>query len=388
MLNNQDYVAALKGKVSCEINVACSLLEHAVTHRVKGLKGKDLRAMMLTYANTYGVSKKDLDLILDQTGPLSKQCGAPVTPTTISAAELYEMEIEPPTWIIPGVLPAGLTILAGNPKAGKSWLSLDLAISAASGGALFGQLECEQPCDVLYAALEDTPFRLKDRMKRLLCGDKPPARLHISTAWPATDQGGLDHLAEWIEAQEHPGLVIIDTLQMIRPAGAKNGQIYAEDVKALKPIKALADKYKIAIVLVHHRRKAKGAIFETISGSYGLTGTTDTNIVLDRDTSTKNASLHITGRDVGETNFALLFDQDLGRWQLLGECELPATQMQQDILAAVKDAPMSPAAIAKAVGASAQVVKNTLPKMIDKLMVVKVGHGKYLSASTHLEKQL
>ena len=42
----------------------------------------------------------------------------------ISAAALMEKRFEPIRWIVPGYLPEGLTVLAGAPKLGKSWLAL------------------------------------------------------------------------------------------------------------------------------------------------------------------------------------------------------------------------------------------------------------------------
>ncbi len=51
-------------------------------------------------------------------------------------------------YIVDGLLPQGLAILASPPKYGKSWLALDLCISVALGEPFFG-LKTE-PCDTLY----------------------------------------------------------------------------------------------------------------------------------------------------------------------------------------------------------------------------------------------
>jgi RecA-family ATPase len=55
---------------------------------------------------------------------------------------------------VPGIVCEGLSLLAGPPKVGKSWLSLDLALSVAGGGKAFGAIPV-QPGPVLYLALED-----------------------------------------------------------------------------------------------------------------------------------------------------------------------------------------------------------------------------------------
>jgi len=41
----------------------------------------------------------------------------------ITAKELMEAEFPPPSWIVPDLIPQGLSIMAGKPKIGKSWLA-------------------------------------------------------------------------------------------------------------------------------------------------------------------------------------------------------------------------------------------------------------------------
>ena len=384
-----DVKAAISGKVKCNEQYASELLTWIVENRASGVTPAGEKHFVDQFAKNHDIAVDDVAYIQTQAAALAVANGAPTAPKIISASDLFAMEIEPPTWIIPGLLPAGLTILAGKPKAGKSWLALDLAIAAASGGALFDQMDCESACDVLYLALEDTNYRLKDRMKRLLCGEKPPARLDFSTEWPATDKGGLDHLTVWAAAHEGAGMIIIDTLQKIRPATKKNSGIYESDYSYLTPIKKLADDYKIAVVLIHHIRKARSNDpQEMISGSYGLTGASDTNIVLLRDSSTSNATLYIVGRDVGEASYALMFDKDLGRWQLFGECELPATQLQQDIVATVKNTARKPSEIAELLGKTADNISQIMPKLLKKGLVMQPSYGKYISTAYHLEQNL
>jgi RecA-family ATPase len=57
-------------------------------------------------------------------------------------------------------VPEGCILLAGPPKVGKSWLTLGLGLSVASGGKALGRIDVTAG-QVLYLALEDTPRRLK-----------------------------------------------------------------------------------------------------------------------------------------------------------------------------------------------------------------------------------
>ena len=82
---------------------------------------------------------------------------------TITARELLTKEWPEPPWVVPGLLPVGLTLLAGRPKVGKSWLALQLAGAVATGGVFLDAHVQPAPC--LYLALEDSPRRLAERMK-------------------------------------------------------------------------------------------------------------------------------------------------------------------------------------------------------------------------------
>ena len=69
--------------------------------------------------------------------------------------ELAKAEFAPPRWAVPGIVPVGLSSLAGRPKLGKSWLALQIAVAVGCGGRLF-DLKID-PGKVLYLALEDSP---------------------------------------------------------------------------------------------------------------------------------------------------------------------------------------------------------------------------------------
>ncbi len=114
-----------------------------------------------------------------------------------SAADLQGRVFPPIKWIVPDILPEGLTLLAGKPKLGKSWLSLDIAVAVASGGSVLGR-ECE-PGPVLCLALEDNQRRLQRRLQ-LVAGSTPwPRDLEFHTEWPRGD-AGLERMRDWVAA--------------------------------------------------------------------------------------------------------------------------------------------------------------------------------------------
>jgi replicative DNA helicase len=254
-------------------------------------------------------------------------------PATITADELMGKILPPPRWAVPGLLPEGATILAGKPKLGKSWAVLQTALAVAQGGRALGKVPVQEG-DVLYLALEDTERRLQDRM-RLLLGDSPaPRRLTLAREWPELYVGGREMLAAWLDRHPEARLVVIDTLANFRGMPPAKESVYYADSAALRAIKKVADEYQVSTVVVHHVNKLKADdVFDTISGSFGLTGAADGIVVLERQRGAKDARLVLRGRDVEEAELAISFDAHCA-WTLMGDAaEFAKTREQSETLA-------------------------------------------------------
>lgn len=239
---------------------------------------------------------------------------------TISAATLQQTYLPPVKFVVQGLIPHGLTILAAPPKFGKSWAMLDLACSVAAGRPWLGFQT--SPASVLYLALEDSPARLKSRTEKILDGRPAPASVDFCTEAPALDNGLLAELDTYIAANPATGLIIIDTLQRVRgtPKSSKeNG--YSTDYRELGALKQFADNHGVALVLVHHLRKmaADGDPFDRISGTNGVFGAADTAIVLTREKrSDTTTTMTATGRDIDGLEQAIQFNKETCRWENLG----------------------------------------------------------------------
>ena len=236
-----------------------------------------------------------------------------MTPRTAwTAEELLATDFPEIAWAVPGLIAEGLTVLAGAPKVGKSWLCLNLAVAVASGGRAFGKVDVAQG-GVLYAALEDTGRRLRDRLAKVLNGDPAPPGLTFETR-PLPFNYMLDYVREWVGRTPDARLVIIDVLAKIRPTSTARND-YDADYSMMGAIKRVADECRVAIVVVHHKRKlADSDTFNEISGTNGIVGAADASVVLNRVRETAEATLHITGRDVEEAAFPLTWDNDTYTW--------------------------------------------------------------------------
>jgi hypothetical protein len=90
-------------------------------------------------------------------------------PRGFTATELISMEFPEKQWLIPGVLPKGLTVLGGKPRTGKSWLALNYALAIAAGGTALGEIATTKQ-QVAYLVLEDNSRRLKRRLSSCCSG--------------------------------------------------------------------------------------------------------------------------------------------------------------------------------------------------------------------------
>jgi probable addiction module antidote protein len=253
-------------------------------------------------------------------------------PHSMTVAELLDTNFPPPQWIVPDLLVSGLTILAGAPKLGKSWLALALGSAVGSGGDVLGRYRVERR-SVLYLALEDTPRRLKNRLEKI--GATPDSHLSLFTQWRSGTEG-IEDLDAYLEEHADVKLVLIDTLARFR-GQSKGDARYAADYASAASIKAVADKHDCAIVMVHHVRKmAAQDIMDTVSGSNGLNGAADSTWVLTRARGEADSSLFITGRDVEELTLALRFDSACGTWVALGDAaEYAQSRERREVLDAV-----------------------------------------------------
>ena len=230
----------------------------------------------------------------------------------IDGESLLALDVEPPRFIVAKLIPTGLHLLAGSPKIGKSWLALWLCHQVSTGQKVW-EFDT-QKCGTLYISLEDTRDRLHLRLSRIAEHGSKDTRF-------TTNAGNLTgNLLTQIESfmKDYPdtGLIIIDTFQRIRDIEAES--TYANDYREIAKIKAIADKYRIAILLVHHLRKAPDSDpFNMVSGSTGLIGAVDSIYVLEKAKRIENAAvLHVTGRDIEDMQIKLEFDREPPVWRV------------------------------------------------------------------------
>lgn len=163
--------------------------------------------------------------------------------------ELLQEELPEPVWIIPDLLPQGVTLLLGEVGTGKSTLALQMALAVA----------CSEPtpdddsrghAPVLYIDLEGGERCMRDRLSKVLKEDeKAPEGAYWIGGWNPLIKGGLADLEDWFEQHSETRLLIIDTLASLYsfPGGRRRN---AESV--FMPLMTLANTYHAAILLLLH----------------------------------------------------------------------------------------------------------------------------------------
>ena len=228
--------------------------------------------------------------------------------------EILQMQLPYQNYLVDQILPAGLFLLAGKPKIGKSWFVLQLGIAISTGQKFLGF--DTHLGKVWYMCLEDTTHRIQNRL--IDFEENELDNIKFSFESKSLSTGLLKELALFISEYPDTKLIIIDTLQKVRDVNT-NGNAYGHDYKEINEFNHFVNETGVSILLVHHLRKAKSDDpFEEISGTTGIAGAVDGMFVLNSDRSLKNSvSLVATGRDIEQFEMKLQFNKDSHHWEVL-----------------------------------------------------------------------
>lgn len=291
------------------------------------------------------------------------------TSKAIRAADLLKLDLPPLRWVVPDLIPEGTTLLAAPPKIGKSSLIYQTCAEIACGGALLGRQVAKG--SVLYLALEDGPRRGQAKVRTALAGRPLPA-----DSWdlwwnaPSIGSGLEEALAEWIAQARDPVLIAIDTLERVRPdSDSRKESAYRTDVRHLSQLQSAFRDTDVALVVVHHARKEKGDDFvQAVSGTYGLTGSVDTIVSIERRRNDPYALIRATGREVGEIELPARMG-DKGTWHYSEEAVAATSSERLEVFQVIqKRGPVWPSQVAKVMGKAGESGRVSVQQIITKLV--------------------
>jgi putative DNA primase/helicase len=213
-------------------------------------------------------------------------------------------------WLWPRRIALGkLTLLAGDPEVGKSYLTLDIAARVSRGGpwpeatgitndeaslssidvqpssfanSSSGRADSTAGSVILLSAEDDASDTIRSRLdalgadldKCMMCFDADGSRTFDLAA-------NLKRLERSIRASGNCRLIVVD------PIGCYLGNISensgSDSRRLLSPLAELAAKYHLAIVLVTHLRKSAGPALHRAIGSVSFTAVARTAWVVSGD---------------------------------------------------------------------------------------------------------
>lgn len=231
------------------------------------LTDKELRE---TWESIRGLHSKDY-----QSKSRIKKIGKAVT------RRFSDIEAKPIEWLWPQRIPKGkLTMIAGDPGLGKSFITTSIAAIVSTGGLWPLNEYNAWSGDVIFISAEDDA---SDTIKpRLLSAGADCSRIHIVDAVQEKDpegnpidrmfsfQSDIEVLENLLKELPKCSLIIIDPISAYLDKIDSNNNSQVRGV--LAPLSKLAEKYNVAIVLVSHLNKnsSEGAIYRTI-GSLAFT---------------------------------------------------------------------------------------------------------------------
>jgi hypothetical protein len=179
-----------------------------------------------------------------------------------------------PRWLVEGMLVEGeLAVVYGPPKAGKTFLVLDMALSVATGTEFHGGREVGAPGPVLYVIGEGNDELFGERI-RAWC-DARGLPLPDDSFLAVADRPDItkpEDVAELIKAGPRPRLIILDTLSRTMVGDENSPSDMAAYVRGCDRLRAQTGA---AVVVVHHEGKdaSRGPM-----GHTKLRGALDTSI--------------------------------------------------------------------------------------------------------------
>ena len=331
-------------------------------------------------------------------------------PNITSARALSEWDFEDLKFALPGMIPEGFTILAGKPKSGKSWWALQAAYSVAQGENLLDGSVCNRG-RALVLGLEDSMRRLQDRVNKLYSSDfilhsstklegggllmrvtmgrtEIPEGLDLAVKWPKIGDGGIEELEKYLDEHPDTRLIVIDIIKRITRKKGR-GTTYDEDYDSIQPLQELAIKRGVAILGVHHTRKAlSDDPIEMVSGTFGLTGGADSIIVVQR-AAEGESRFSFSGRDILMQELAMLFNEKSHRWTCLGDADSHFISGERErIIECLGTDSLSPSEVSRLLGKNSSTTRTLLFKMLRDDQVEKDSKGKYSVARPKMDDRI
>lgn len=209
------------------------------------------------------------------------------------AENLESLDIPESEFVIDRLIPkAGITVIAGNPSSGKSWITLEIAKIIGSGYSFLGEFSAKEKTKVLYIDEENNISEIKRRWCKLESQDinlKAIADIDFMSlaGFKIDSEAHRKELEDKINFQDYK-VIIFDSLV----------DLHSKNENSSQEMQALIDLFRgfcrkgITMVLIHHQRKEnflssrEGG--QMLRGSSALQGGIDSLVCVNNTKKTDN----------------------------------------------------------------------------------------------------
>lgn len=210
---------------------------------------------------------------------------------TLLCEDDFLAERAPISWMVDEIFPsASVCMITGDAGSGKTWISLDIAISIAKGNPWIGREVIQGP--VLVIDEESGEDRISRRIKKIIMGHGGPGTPIYGHSMQCIDITNIPHLTEIekIIVDKNIKFVVIDALMDV-VLGADENSV-KEIMPAFKYLRQISERTGVTFLIIHHNDKA-GTGYR---GSSAIKGAVDTMLEITK--SENSDSIKIKSKKV------------------------------------------------------------------------------------------
>jgi hypothetical protein len=237
-------------------------------------------------------------------------------------------------------------IVGGEPKCGKSFLALDLAVAVASGTPCLRRFAVPRAGPVLLFAAEDALHVVRERLEGICRGAGVAlAGLHVHVITAPTlrlDLASDSRRLAGTVASLAPRLLVLDPFVRLHRI---DENVSAAVAPLLASLRELQRRHDMAVVLVHHARKGGGTVRpgQALRGSSELHAWGDSNLYLRRRGERLLLSVeHRAAPSIADVALRLRAEGDHVALEIAGDAsatmETPAAAIHERVRRALHDA--------------------------------------------------
>ena len=195
-------------------------------------------------------------------------------------------------WLVEGLwCTNSVGVIGGAPKCAKTWLSLDMALSVATGTPCLGKYAVPEPGTVLVYLAEDALVVVRERIEGMAWHrglDLDRVEVHVIAAPVLRLDQERDRMRLWETTRRlRPRLLVLDPLVRLHGIDENRAGDVAE---LLAYFRSLQRELGLSVVLVHHTRKNAA---DGVAAGQGLRGSGDIHAFGDSNLYLQRAKDHL-----------------------------------------------------------------------------------------------